>query len=218
MAYPSITPLSTPPNRSMAAALFESTADTFLSELPTFGTQQNALGSWMEGTAGAVETNALTASNSAAAALAAANYKGTWASLTGALNIPASVSHNSKVWLLLNNLADVTTSEPGVSADWAVLTSTGVTRFSILSSATSLTVATRDFVTITASGQTVTLPLTPPLGAEVGISWGNWLDTIVDGNGENIRDANGTLQTTMTLDVANRAIVLIYTTIGWVFV
>ncbi len=45
---------------------------------------------------------------------------GLWSSLTGALNKPASVFHNGAVWKLLNNLADVTTSQPGVTADWLV--------------------------------------------------------------------------------------------------
>ena len=49
----------------------------------------------------------------------AANFKGSWSSLTGALNKPAMVLHNGAYWVLLNNLANVTTSEPSVTADWA---------------------------------------------------------------------------------------------------
>ena len=49
----------------------------------------------------------------------AANFKGQWSTLTGAFNVPASVFHNDQYWQLLNDLADVTLSEPGVSADWA---------------------------------------------------------------------------------------------------
>jgi len=52
----------------------------------------------------------------------AANFKGQWSTLTGALNVPASVFHNDQYWQLLNDLADVTLSEPGVSADWASAT------------------------------------------------------------------------------------------------
>lgn len=47
-----------------------------------------------------------------------ADFKGAWADLTGPLNMPALVSHNGSRWFLLNNLTDVTASEPGVSADW----------------------------------------------------------------------------------------------------
>jgi hypothetical protein len=54
----------------------------------------------------------------AAAALGAANYKGEWSTLTGALAIPASVSHNGSVWLLTEDVPDVTAVEPGISPVW----------------------------------------------------------------------------------------------------
>lgn len=60
----------------------------------------------------------LDSANSAAIAIAAANFKGNWSALTGALAVPSAVYHSSKFWLLLSNLADVTASEPGVDADW----------------------------------------------------------------------------------------------------
>lgn len=72
-----------------------------------------------------VSAIAADASKTAAAASevntgALANFKGNWSALTGALNKPASVFHNGAFWALLNNLANVTTSTPGVSADWQV--------------------------------------------------------------------------------------------------
>jgi len=73
----------------------------------------------------AAAASSVSASGHAATALTyslnaagSANFMGAWSSLTGALNKPASVSHVGRVWLLLNNLANVTTSEPGVTADW----------------------------------------------------------------------------------------------------
>lgn len=51
-------------------------------------------------------------------AASAANYKGAWSALTGALAIPASVSHAGKLWLLVSNVADVTAHQPGVSGQW----------------------------------------------------------------------------------------------------
>lgn len=60
----------------------------------------------------------LDSANSAAIAAAAANFKGNWTALTGALAVPASVYHSSKFWLLLSNLADVTAATPGVSGSW----------------------------------------------------------------------------------------------------
>lgn len=63
-------------------------------------------------------TNALAAQESAGIAAAIANYKGPWSGLTGALAIPAAVSHSGKLWLLLSSVADVTTKVPGVAAEW----------------------------------------------------------------------------------------------------
>ena len=51
---------------------------------------------------------------------ALANFKGAWSALTGALAKPASVFHNGAFWALLNNLVDVTASQPGVTSDWQV--------------------------------------------------------------------------------------------------
>lgn len=68
--------------------------------------------------------NATAALEAATAALAAANYVGAWSGLTGALTLGSVVSHSSKLWLLLVNLADVTLSEPLTSnADWMDLLS-----------------------------------------------------------------------------------------------
>ncbi len=47
-----------------------------------------------------------------------AHYVGQWASLVGALNMPAVVKHGGLFWLLVNNLVNVTTSEPGMTNDW----------------------------------------------------------------------------------------------------
>lgn len=86
-----------------------------IGEINTTQTEINA----SESNATNSETNA---ESSASSAASSANYKGEWSALVGALNIPASVSHLGSVWLLLNNLADVATSEPSVTADWLALT------------------------------------------------------------------------------------------------
>lgn len=65
--------------------------------------------------------SALDSAAQAANALAAANFKGAWSGLTGALAKPATVFHSGAFWALLNNLGDVTASQPGVSADWQVV-------------------------------------------------------------------------------------------------
>lgn len=65
------------------------------------------------------------ATTQAELAAASANFVGLWLSLTGALNKPATVSHNGKNWALANNLSDVTLSEPGVAADWVQINQGG---------------------------------------------------------------------------------------------
>lgn len=63
-------------------------------------------------------TQAGIAEAQANAARAIANFVGVWATLTGPLAKPATTLHNGQYYALVNNLADVAASEPGVSADW----------------------------------------------------------------------------------------------------
>lgn len=62
--------------------------------------------------------SAVTAGSSATIAAASASYKGDWSTLTGALNMPASVSYAGAFWALNANLANVAAVTPGVSASW----------------------------------------------------------------------------------------------------
>jgi len=75
--------------------------------------------------AASATASAAAAADESAAAIAAANYKGPWASLSGALATPASVSHgaNPDVYMLLESVADVTAHVPGVSTKWKNLSS-----------------------------------------------------------------------------------------------
>lgn len=121
-----ITALPTPPSRQDPAN-FSDRADAFLGALPTFATEANALAVDVAADETTASAAAISAAASAASATASetniaalANFKGNWSSLTGVLNKPASVFHNGTYWALLNNLADVTTSQPGVSSDWQV--------------------------------------------------------------------------------------------------
>lgn len=94
------------PSRADAANAdtFSEIAETFVAALPVFSTQVNST---------------LTDVNAAASgALASSNFKGSWAALTGAMSIPASVLHTGTLWLLVTNTSDITADEPGVSAKW----------------------------------------------------------------------------------------------------
>lgn len=129
MAAPQITPLPTAPSRNQAPDDFIADADTWVGAQTPMTEEINTISTFMEVQANAAEASEVAAAASAVAAdasagiaLAAANFAGTWSSLTGALNVPSSVLHDDKFWMLLNNLADVTASEPGVTADWQEIT------------------------------------------------------------------------------------------------
>lgn len=70
-----------------------------------------------------VQVNADLVSASAALQFAAANFAGEWAGLTGARNIPTSVRHVGRLWMLLQNLANVASQTPADgSAYWMDVT------------------------------------------------------------------------------------------------
>lgn len=127
-----ISPFPTPaPSRSDSADVFVTRADATIGHFSTFTTEANQLQSDVNSAAagaGSDSTNAaaaaVTAESHANTAASSANFKGSWSSLAEALTVPASVLHNSDFWQLINNLADVTLSEPGVnSSDWAYISS-----------------------------------------------------------------------------------------------
>lgn len=114
---------------------------TFNQEAYASGTALPGVTQWIEGTAQEVFVNAGISSGSAVTAvqaaadaasvqsvvLATANFAGVWADMSGPLNRPACVKHNGRFWMLLNNLANVAASQPGVSADWTSLDAGRVT-------------------------------------------------------------------------------------------
>lgn len=89
--------------------------------------EQSGLAITQAGLSSTQAANAAAAAGLASAAannaLASANYKGAWSTLSGALNIPASVQHAGQIWLLTTSLANVATATPGVSASWLQLSS-----------------------------------------------------------------------------------------------
>lgn len=108
--------LSDPPSRSDPST-FDDRADQFLSELPelqaeinTWTSQANVVGSEMSDYVQAAATS-----------VAAANFAGSWSDLSGSLAVPSSVYHDGGYWMLLSDVADVTSSEPGVGIGWAAI-------------------------------------------------------------------------------------------------
>lgn len=94
---------------------FAAKSAALLGALAQFVSEANALQVDVNMNAAAAST----AQSMRDAAQAAANYKGVWSALTGALNIPASVFHNNNFWILTSNLANVATAEPGAGGVWA---------------------------------------------------------------------------------------------------
>lgn len=129
-----MTTISTPPAAPSRAApsTFSDRADAFVAWLETAVPDFNSVRTEVNGFKTDAETAASNALASQAAAeaasntsVAAANFKGSWGDLTGALAVPATVSHNGDVWILENDLADVTADEPGVTSpsEWLLLQS-----------------------------------------------------------------------------------------------
>lgn len=115
---------------STFSALFEAflsaLKNTFVSEVNTVAGEVNTNATTASTAASTASTAASTATAASAAAAAAANFKGNWSALTGALAVPASVAHSGRLWVLLSSLADVTTKTPGVAAEWQSMTSSSV--------------------------------------------------------------------------------------------
>ena len=169
-----ITALPTPVPQRSDPVNFAARADLFLAALPTFATETNTVASEVNSNAatassqaGIAVSAANAATDAATQALAAANFKGEWFTLAGALNKPACVKHNGKFWLLLDNLSNVTTSQPGVSADWTSIDAgTPITK--VITSNTTAVVGVRYI--IAAPALTLTLPTTGLLkGDYIGI-------------------------------------------------
>ena len=75
-------------------------------------------GSTVDGTGYSAKYHAEAAEIAAASAQSVSSFAGVWSTLTGALNKPATVFHAGKFWALTENIANVATEEPGVSAKW----------------------------------------------------------------------------------------------------
>lgn len=102
------------------AAASESAAATSASEASDSATAAFDARQQAEGAEAAASSSASSANAAAETALGAGNFAGKWSNLGGSLSVPASVLHNGQYWILVNDLGDVTASEPSASnSDWS---------------------------------------------------------------------------------------------------
>lgn len=129
-----ITSFPPAPQPTDTPAVFDQRAAAFVAAqvtaVPQFNdaasdTYQNALAAAEGATSSAA--SAVSAAASAEAAASASNFKGVWGDLSGPLNKPATVKHEGRFWLLLENLTNVATAEPGVSPAWTAASAGSVT-------------------------------------------------------------------------------------------
>lgn len=123
-----ITPLPTPPSREDPNN-FAERADALLAALVTFVTECNATAASIDADEISAAASAVTATAKAGDAAAARDivmavvaYKGPWSSLTGSLAIPASAYHSGSIWMLTQDVANVSAEVPGVSTKWLNVT------------------------------------------------------------------------------------------------
>lgn len=101
------------------------------------------------------------------------------------------------------NLANIATIDSTVTSMWDSMTTTAIGK----------TLVNREFCTVTAAGQTITLPASPSAGWEVVISVGDFTNTVIGRNSQNIMG----LAENMTIDVKNATLNLVFidATRGW---
>lgn len=116
------------PDRIDGHETFVEDANQLVSDLVDWTVEANALevnvnDKEASAVAAAADSQASAGESAASAVLSAAsaNFKGAWTNLTGAAVIPYSCFNKNNTWALVNNLADVTISEPGVTADWVLI-------------------------------------------------------------------------------------------------
>lgn len=127
---------------------------------------------------------------------------------TGTVTIPAGASISGYAPLASPTFTGTVTIPAGASI------SGYLTSYTVTTTATSKTLVNRERCTVTAAGQTITLPATPSPGWEVSITVeGNFANTIIARNGERIMS----LLEDLTIDKAYITVTLFYvnSSFGW---
>lgn len=221
---PAIRDLGTVPNNNMDEATFNVTAETFTSNMPQWGGDLKAVADsaktnaeYSNQRANDSNTSAETAAarlidvqTAANGAFAAANYKGEWSTLSGALNVPATVTHQGRLWYLKLNLANVTTQAPALgSTYWGEVSRNDFTVLPCPAGTTNA--ADRGLYRMTSSTSVLLLPAAPWHGMVVAAAnVSGTLTPVISRNGKTIcGDAEN-----FTMNVLGFQIVLQYDSIS----
>ncbi|MGE8493638.1 hypothetical protein [Comamonas sp.] len=119
-------------------------------------------------------------------AFASANYKGEWVSLSGALNVPATVTHLGRLWYLKANLANVASQAPALgSTYWGEVSRND---FTVLPSPSGWTLAAdRGFYRMSSGSSVLQLPASPFHGMVVAaVNVSGTLTPYIQRNGKTI--------------------------------
>jgi len=230
VAVPPIRDLGTVPNNNMDEATFNVTAENFTTQMAPWGGDVKAVAEsaktnaeYSNQRANDSNTSAETAAarlvdvqTAANGAFAAANYKGEWSTLTGTLNVPATVTHLGRLWYLKLNLANVTTQAPALgSTYWGEVSRNDFTVLPCPAGTTNA--ADRGLYRMTAATSVLLLPAAPWHGMVVAAAnVSGTLTPVISRNGKTIcGDAEN-----FTMNVLGFQIVLQYDSLSgdWVAV
>jgi len=109
---------SSPEFPAIGDPAFNSKAFAWASALPAFGSAVDAAGATVAASEASAVSAAQVAQLARVAAVGASNYRGEWSTLSGAINIPASVSYNGAIYVLKASTAAVQTIVPTNATFW----------------------------------------------------------------------------------------------------
>ena len=200
VAVPAILDLGTVPNNNMDESTFNSASESFTSNMPPWAGDLAAVAGSAKtnaehahAKAGESATSAQTAADrlvdvqaAANGAFASANYKGEWSSLAGALNLPATVTHQGRLWYLKSNLANVAAQQPGLgSVYWGEVSRNDYIVFN--APAGNTLAVDRGFYRMSTSTSTLVLPAAPFHGMVVAaVNVSSVLSLLISRNGKTI--------------------------------
>jgi hypothetical protein len=229
---PSVTSLPTPPSRSDPAN-FSTRGDAFLTALPTFQTDTNAVAANAYANAVEAASSATAAASSATASAAsattasghatsaannaatAAQYAGAALWVSGTTYAVGAVVYSPVTFLVYRRkIAGAGTTDPSAdTTNWAFAVSQTLPL--VIVTGTTVSASAGGAYALTAAGATtLTLPASPVAGDAVDIIVANGrTDNVIDRNGSNIMG----LGENMTMNISTAALRLRYvnSTLGW---